>query len=91
MDIGALQIFDELLLKALCVGEFVNGSGNSFPSGEFRGAVTPRPGDKFIRACFPPGNGRTKTGCRTPCSRMLSDNSASFASSNWRRGFVFDS
>ena len=47
MDIGALQVFDELQFEAFGVGEFADARGNSLPFGELRSAEAPRSGDEF--------------------------------------------
>jgi hypothetical protein len=41
LQVGVLQVLDELEFEALRVGEFANARGNGFSSGDSRSAVTP--------------------------------------------------
>jgi hypothetical protein len=49
---GGSRFFDELEFKALGVDQFAHADWDGFPVGQFRSAVAPRAGNKFVDSRF---------------------------------------
>jgi hypothetical protein len=87
MNIGPLNVFDDLQFLCFGIGEVFDAGGNFGNSGAFRSAEPPRSGHDFKG----PLTRRTKRGESTPCVRMLAASSSRRSSSNALRGLVGDS